>query len=191
MKVEITYPPVSRRKFQRKKLLEIVRWPCLAAAVACPAVNLITGGRAWSVVALMALYMLWTLVLSPSLVEYNRISQVIRLIACSCILLGLIDWLLAPGWVLTVIPIVCFGGLAVAGTLFYTDLERQKRNMGPMLFLILASIAGSALGLTLWREAWRWTLWVMGALAVALLIACAATLGSDFRRELKRRFHVK
>ena len=100
----------------------------LAAAIASVLVNWATGGKAWSLIVLMSLYMVWTLVLSPDLVEYNRISQFIKLITCTCILLTLIDVFLISGWAVIVVPIVGFGGLIVAGILFLTDLERQKQN---------------------------------------------------------------
>lgn len=191
MQIKITYPPVEKRKLQRQKLLSIMRWPFLFAAVICPVVNLVTGGKAWSLVVLMSLYMAWTLILSPDLVEYNRISQLIKLIDCVCVLLALIDVCLAPGWAVEVVPVVCFCGLASAGALFFTDLERQKQNMLPMLLLIFLALAGSVFGLCLWHEESRWALAVMGVLAAFLLFACATILGSDFLRELRRRFHVK
>ena len=139
----------------------------------------------------MSLYTVWSLVLSPDLVEYNRISQFIKLITCSCILLTMIDIFLAPGWAIEVVPIVCFGGLTIAGVLFFTDLEKQKQNMLPMLLLIFLAIIGSIVGLCLWHEESRWALAVMGAFALALLFACAVTLGNDFVRELRRGFHIK
>ena len=79
----------------------------------------------------------------------------------------------------------------MSGVLFFTDLERQKQNMQPMLLLIILSLIGSGVGLPVWQEESRWALAVMGMVALVLLIACIATLGSDFLRELKRRFHVK
>ena len=191
MELKITYPPVGKRKLQQKKLIAIMRWPFLFAAYICPILNLVTGGKAWSLIVLMSLYTVWTLVLSPDLVEYNRISQFIKLITCSCILLALIDIFLAPGWAIEVVPIVCFCGLAISGILFFTDLERQKQNMLPMLLLIFLALIGSVIGLCLWHEESRWALAVMGAFALALLVACVITLGNDFTRELKRRFHTK
>lgn len=163
----------------------------LFAALICPVLNLVTGGKAWSIVVLMGLYMAWVLVLSPDLVEYNRISQCIKLITCSCVLLALIDIFLAPGWAIEVVPIVCFAGLAVCGVLFFTDLERQKQNMLPMLLLILLALAGSIVGLSLWHEESRWALAVMGVFAFSLLTACAAILGHGLLREFRRRFHTK
>ncbi len=191
MKLSITYPALGKRRLQRRKLLSIIRWPLGFAALICPVLNLVTGGKAWSLIVLMSIYMFWTLILSPDLVEYNRISQSIKLIACTCILLTLIDVLLAPGWAIEVVPIVCFCGLTVSGILFFTDLERQKQNMLPMLLLIFFAMAGAGIGLCLWHEESRWALAVMGTFAFILLIACAAALGRDFIRELQKRFHTK
>ena len=108
MKLKITYPQPERRRLRRRRLLEILRWPFLFAALVCPALNLVTGGSAWSIVVLISLYTVWTLVLSPDLVEYNRISQFIKLIVCCCALLISVDLFLAPGWAVEVVPIVCF-----------------------------------------------------------------------------------
>lgn len=191
MRLKITYPTVKRSSLWFKRLLTFIRWAVVFSGYICVIMNLVTGGKAWSAIVVMSLYTVWTLVLSPDLVEYNRISQFIKLITCSCILLTLIDVFLSPGWAIEVVPIVCFCGLTVAGVLFFTDLERQKQNMLPMLLLIFFSLIGAVIGLCVWHEESRWALAVMGAFALALLIACAVTLGSDFVRELQRRFHVK
>ena len=192
MKIKNTYPPAPKRTLKRRKFLKIVRWPFLGIAYACPIVNLFVGGKAWSLIVLMCLYMIWTLILSPDLVEYNRLSQVVKSLAYCILLLGMIDIFLAPGgWALDVIPIVCFSGLILSGVLFFTDMERQKQNMHPMLMLIFLAIIGAVVGLCVWHENIRWAIVVMGALALALLIACIITLGPEFLRELKRRFHTK
>ena len=191
MNVKITYPAVEKHRLQRNKFLKILRWPYLAAAVICPVVNYCTGGKAWSVIVLMGMYMMWKLVLSPDLVEYNRLSQTIKLIVYSCILMVLIDYFLAPGWASTVVPIVGFGGLALAGTLLFSDLERQKQNYLPLLFLIILALVATVVGLNLWEGASQWALMVLGGVAVLLLISSGISMGSDFIRELKRRFHIK
>lgn len=191
MKLNVTYPSITKRKIQRKKVLSIVRWPLLSAAIICPVINYITGKKAWSIIVLMSLYILWTLVFSPDLVEYNRISQFIKFIIDSCILLTLINIFLVPGWAIEVVPIVCFSALTICGTLFFTDLDRQKQNMLPMLVFIFFTLIGSIIGLCIWHEESRWALAVMGVFSLILLIAIIVTLGSEFLRELKRRFHTK
>lgn len=168
------------------------KWPFLFAAYICPILNLVTGGPAWSVIVVWSLWIVWSFSLSPELVEINRISLFVKLITNSAILLIMIDVLLSPGWAIEVVPIVCFSGLAIAGILFFTDIDRQKQNMMPMLMLIIISIISSISGLIILRqEDSKWALAVMGAFAFALLVAGAAVLGSDFIRDIKRRFHTR
>lgn len=190
MKIKITYPTVEKPRLKTDRFLRMTKWVLLLAAILCPIINIAVQGKAWSLIVLMSIYTVWTLVLSPDLVEYNRISQSIKLITCSCILLCLIDYFLVPGWAIEVVPIVCFCGLATSGVMFFTDIDRQKQNMLPILLLIFLAIAGSIIGLCLWHGEGRWSLIVMGNVAVFLLIVCIVALRKDFLRELQRRFHV-
>ena len=75
MNIKITYPQVSKKKQTLRNIINILKILSIIAVIACPIVNIATGGKAWSLVVLMSIYMVWTLVLSPDLVEYNRISQ--------------------------------------------------------------------------------------------------------------------
>jgi len=196
MEIEITYPKRDeqsfRKQFQRHKIIRWAKWPFLFAAYICPILNITTGGPAWSVIVIWALWMIWSFTLSPDLVEINRISLFVKFLTNAAILLIMIDVLLSPGWAIEVVPILGFSGLVVAGVLLFTDIDRQKQNMMPMLRLIIVSIVGSVSGLIIWRqEESKWALAVMGAFALALLVAGIAVLGNDFIREIKRRFHTK
>ncbi len=191
MKVDITYPPAQKSGLWRTSLLKILRWPALLTVLVCPTVNYFVGGKAWSVIVLMGLLMAWRLIFAIDLVEYNRISQTIKVITWSCIMLGLIDVLLVPGWALFVVPLVCVGGLLLSAVLFLSDLEKQEHNAMPFIFLIFFAIAGSVIGLHYKHGDGRWTLMLMGGLAVGLLILCVIVMGSGFFRELHRRFHLR
>jgi hypothetical protein len=192
MKIEITYPPKNAREFQRQDLIDLAKWPFLFTAYICPILNIVLGGPAWSVVVVWSLRMIWSFTFSPGLVEINRISLFVKFVTNASILLIMIDVLLSPGWAVLVVPIVCFSGLAVAGTLFFTDIDRQKQNMMPMLMLIIISFFASIPGIIIWRQHdGLWALVVMGAFALALLVAGAKVLGNDFIREIKRRFHTR
>ena len=192
MNIKITYPEVSKKIFQRKKYLRIVKWPLLLAAFTCVIVNIVTGGPTWWPVALMGIYMLWTLVLNTDLVEYNRISQFIKATFYSCIMVFLIDKFLDDGgWALDVISIVSFGSIVVSAVLFYTDFNRQKQNMLPIFILILIALTWSIVGLFTGLELQSWPLIVLGGLAVLFFISIIITLRGDFIREIKCRFHVK
>ena len=191
MKVEITYPKLGRRRRVKGKLIKAAGWTLLLAAFVCPVVNLAVGGKAWSLIALLGLYMLWTLVLSPDLVEYNRISQFIKLLLSSCLMLALIELLIVPGWAAVVVPLLGSAGLIACAALFFSDMERQRQNMLPMFSLIFLTVLGSAAGLLWLKPEPIWPMAVMGLLSLALLMACVAALGRDFLKEFQKRFHTK
>lgn len=191
MKIKITYPKVSPKIIKHQRLINFMKWPRLIAVVICPIINLITGGKAWSLVVLMSIYMAWDLVISRDLVEYNRISQFVKLITLTSLLLITIDVFLTPGWALEAVPILIFSGLIVTSVLFFTDIERQKQNIFPFLFLILLSIFSSIVGLSFYHEKDSWPLTVMGAVALFLLITLNITLKENIINELKKGFSVK
>lgn len=191
MKIKITYPKVSPKIIKHQRLINFMKWPLLIAVVICPIINLITGGKAWSLVVLMSIYMAWDLVISRDLVEYNRISQFVKLITLTSLLLITIDIFLSPGWALEAVPILIFSGLIVTSVLFFTDIERQKQNIFPFLFLILLSIFSSIVGLTFYHEKDSWPLTVMGVVALFLLITLTITLKENIINELKKGFSVK
>lgn len=191
MKIKITYPKVSPKIIKHQRLINFMKWPLLIAVVICPIINLITGGKAWSLVVLMSIYMAWDLVISRDLVEYNRISQFVKLITLTSLLLIIIDIFLAPGWALEAVPILIFSGLIVTSVLFFTDIEKQKQNIFPFLFLILLSIFSSIIGLSFYHEKDSWPLTVMGVVALFLLITLSITLKENIINELKKGFSVK
>lgn len=191
MKIKITYPKVSPKIIKHQRLINFMKWPLLIAVVICPIINLITGGKAWSLVVLMSIYMAWDLVISRDLVEYNRISQFVKLITLTSLLLITIDVFLTPGWALEAVPILIFSGLIVTSVLFFTDIERQKQNIFPFLFLILLSIFSSIVGLSFYHEKDSWPLTVMGVVALFLLITLSITLKENIINELKKGFSVK
>ena len=191
MKINNTFPTPRKQTLQLHHILRWIRWPFLAAVIICPLVNLWVGGKAWSVIVLYSMWILWTNLFNPAMVDYNRVSQCIRLIVQGTILLILIDVLIVPGWIFNVAPIFCFGGLIVAGVLFFSDFHRQRHNMMPLLLLTLCCLIGAIVGLTLPTPAWTWTIIVLGSLSLALLVACIATTGKDFFRIIHKHFHLK
>lgn len=124
------------------------------------------------------------------MVEYNRISQVSKLLAYSCILLILINGLLAPGWASFVVPVICFGGLIIVAVLFFTDFEKQRQNMMPMIWLIAGSILMIISSLAGWPEL-SWPMVAMGATAFGILVLCFSLMGWSLALEIQKRFHTR
>ena len=197
MNINITYPELSKKRATREKLIRILRLPFVLVAFACPIINIAVGGPAWSVVSLFGLYMIWNLAVAIDLIEYNRTSQFIKFITYSIIMLILIDTLLTPDspWGTTVIPIVTFSALVVAAVLFFTDFERQRHNLMPLLIIdSLCLLAAVGMIIYIVESTVDMALWpyiVMGSVSFALLISLAFTLKGGFIAELKRRFHAR
>ena len=172
-------------------MLSILRWPFLFVSIAAIAVNIAVEGPLWGVIAVLTLYVVWRLILSPDLVEYNRMSQSIKIVTWVSILLALIDILLVHSFALFVIPIVCFSGLVVSIVLFFTNIQTQKHNMLPLILFEVVSIIGSTIVLCLWKNVNNWPYIVLLSLSVLSLLSMVIVLGRDFRIEIKRRFHIQ
>ena len=118
-------------------------------------------------------------------------SQFIKFVGCLCVLLTLIDSLLSPGWSIITVSVILCCGLSISGILLFTDLEKQKHNMFPMLLLIVIVIIRTIIGVCIYRGANRIVSIIMGMFALILIVLCVIALGGDFIRELRCRFHIR
>ena len=191
MQIKNTYPETTRSTRNRRKLLTVLRWPFIISALASLIVNLVIGGPLWSIIVIFSLYAIWDMILSPDLIEYNRTSQSVKTLFFSITLLALIDIFIVKILAPFVIPIVCFGGLAVCDVLFFSNMEKQKHNMMYLLNFIFLSIIGSSLALWLGKDVQKWPYIVLLGLSVTSLLALIIVLKQDFKLEFKRRFHIK
>lgn len=191
MKINVTYPLPKGKSYTRRRLLKVLKWPFILSSIACVIVNICVGKPYWSCIVIVSLLALWKLVFSLDLVEYNRISQVIKSTFYVVILVTLINFLIVPIWTLGVLCIICFSALILAGVLFLTDIKRQKQNMLPMFFFIIVTMIASVIGFMNSDSSNLWTVIVMASLSFVLLLVCIFVLRVDFIRELKKGFHIK
>ena len=189
MQINISYPKPQKSKSHRSIIIGIVKSSFLLTAFLCSVINLWSGGKAWSIIVIWSLYMAWTLFVSPDMIEYNRISQFTKVIMQSCILLVLIDIFIVSGWATNVVAIICFGALIAVCLLLYTDFERQRHNLLPMILLSALSLIISAVLMIVSKESVRWYVPVTCALSFAALIVCMKTMSGNFKSELKKMFH--
>jgi hypothetical protein len=188
MEIEIVYPP--RKRFAYPRAVTLIKWVFVSAAYVCSIVNLAVGGKPWSVVVLWALWSVWSLAVSRDLVEYNRVSQTVKLLVHTCVLLVLIDLCLSSGWAGFVVPIVSFATLFMVGVLFFSDLSRQKQNLMPMIWLIGASLIAMIVSLAGW-PGMNWPMLLLGITAFTMLAVSVIVLKRDLLRELRKRFHTR
>jgi len=190
LQINITYPKPQKRKSHRSIIIEIAKNLFWLSALLCAAINIWSGGKAWSVIVIWSLYMVWSLCISPDMIEYNRISQFTKAIVQSCILLVLIDVFITSGWASNVVSIICFGALIAVCLLLYTDFERQRRNLLPMILFSLLSLLTSVVLMIISEEAVPWQVPVTCVLSFAVLIVCLKTMGGNIKSELKKMFHT-
>ncbi len=190
MDFEIVYPHVKKHSFAMLYVRTIFGILFLAAAVVCPVVNILLKGKAWSVIVLWSMFMVWTLVLKAPLVERNLIGQGVKLLVMTVILLILIDWLLCPGWAAFVVPIVAYASLIALAVLFFVNISKQRHNVMPLVILTAFVAVASAVALFVFSER-SWPMIVLAATAAVLLIATVIILKSRLISELVKRFHIK
>ena len=188
-KIEYIYPPLGERKKFIERARTILSYVIIAAAYACPIINICVGGKAWSVVVLWGLLSLWTVCLNRPLVEFNRISKTANALLYAAVMMVLIEIFLVSGWAELVMPIVCFGMLIIMGVLFFSDLRRQTQNIMPMLWAAAGSLVAFICAWIVMPKL-TWPVIVMGAVAAALFIASGIALKGGLLLELKKRFHM-
>lgn len=190
MEVELIYPVMSKQRKAHERWRTITEWLLAAAAYACPIINICVGGKAWSLIVLWSIWCVWRALFNRPLVEDNRISRSVSGLICVAVMLVLIELFLSSGWAVFVIPIVCFGMLMVIATFFFTDLQRQRQNIMPMLWVILGTIVAVISALIIMPKI-NWPMLLMGFAALAMLIVSAIVMRWGLWLEVKKRFHNK
>ncbi len=190
MKVKIIYPKQTKKKLFAAEFSSVARWVMLAVAYACGIINYYTGGKAWSVVVMWALWFVWSFVFAPNMVEFNRISQTTKLMVYTCVQLILINNILSPGWAMFVVPIICFAGVFINGVFFLSNTRKQRQNLLPMIWAIAISLISIISALAGWPEM-NWPIIALGSTGFALLVVSVVVLGKGIITEFIKRFSVK
>lgn len=140
MNLKIIYPiPKSQSQFYRIFRI-IMRYTFIIAALACAIVNICVKGKAWSIVVIWSLISLWQLLFSLKIMEFSIYSHATRITFYLSVLLILIDYLLAPGWARTVLPIVLFAYLLVMFILYFALRDKRDRHILSIFILGLFSM---------------------------------------------------
>lgn len=191
MKIKEIYPKIEKKVELKKHLYNAIRFTLMFIGIICFVLNLVIGGKLWSLLVMWSLLLIWRQFISIDMVEYNRMSQIVKLVFNSSILLIIIDRFLISGWAIEVVPLVCFGGITLIGILLFSDFERQKHNTVPVIIICILCIISAIIGLSVWKEETRWALALMGTFASILLFAYISKQGIEFINELKKIFSTK
>ncbi len=191
MKIDYTYPVPEKKIRTRRKAQYVCLLAFAVLGIASIIVNICVGGKAWSAIACWGLFMVYSLTISPDVIEFNRIRQSVKIAVYSCIMIILIDRLLVSGWAVGVVSIVCFGVLIGVCVLLYTDFERQRHNMLPLIIFAVITLVGSSIIFINQKQDVIWQVIVAFSLSIAVLIECLIIMKSNFKNEITKIFHVK
>lgn len=188
MKLDEIYPHYTGRERLRDKVRNaskiIFLFSCAILAILY--VFLRVNGL---IIAIWCIWMAWSLVISPPLIERNAITFICHTMVYICILLALIHLLLAPFaffetgmWIFT-------GGIAVFSIIFFLNIQKYRSSVMLMLWTILIAAITDAIYIhqtSLDNAAVVMVTCVITLLVVGFLI----TLGRDIIADMKKYFHT-
>lgn len=122
------YPPITKKQRRRQHLAYVLNRIFVTCVILSIIVNFASGGAPWCLIVIIGFFTLHTMVVSPDLLEYNRISQTIKAIILLSILFILID-LLYPGWAGVATSVLLCCGIVLSAALFFSDFRRQRENL--------------------------------------------------------------
>lgn len=184
------YPLITKKQRRRQQLAYVLDQVLFTAILLSILVNLASGGPLWCLIVVLGVFTFHTMVVSPDLLEYNRISQTIKAVILLSILLILID-LLYPGWAGVATSILLCFGIILSATLFFSDFRKQRRNLFPFFWLLVVAITRAFTGIATTSGAIRATFLLMAVLSLLLVLLFVLFLRKDCLRELRCRFHLR
>lgn len=192
MQINITYPPKKRARKFWKMCCFIFNICFVIAIISLPIINIWAGGKPWCVIALFGTYIIWSLLISPSLYELNRTYLSIKTFMDILLLLLGINLLLTDGnWGLFVIPIVSFAGLTICTILFFSDFNRQKHNAVPFVFITILCFVAGMIGMFNDLVTEKWVFVVLASLSLVTFVICTIFLRKSFFKDLKKQLNTK
>ncbi len=189
MNIKVVYPAKNIRRDLRRNAIFYAKWPFILAAIATLVVNLLVGAPYWSAIALWGLWMVWSFVFTPTLIEHNRTSIAVKTSINTTIMIVII-YFVFPTWPgIEIAALVVGGGLILTATLFFTNVSRQRQNVFPLLIFLLIAVVFAGVALFFRSEKpLGWAMIVAISLAAAIFLSTAIILRINFWRELKKRF---
>lgn len=189
MNVKVVYPAKNIRHDIRRAAIYWAKPAFILAAIISAVVNILMKGSAWSVIVIWSLWMIWSFVFTPTLIEHNRTSIAVKSSIHVTILIVII-YMIYPSWPgIEVASLVVVGGLIITAILFFSNVSRQKQNVFPLLIFIIIAIIFSVVAFVLrGQEPLGWAMIVSISVALAIFLSTAIILRINFFRELKKRF---
>lgn len=110
--LEIWYPVPEQKIVNMLKLRRYVFRMFTFAGISCIIINICTGGRAWSVVTAVSLWLFWKNALEKVLVEDSAAERTSRFCMSTCVLLLMVELSLGVDCAAVAVPVLLLCALA-------------------------------------------------------------------------------
>ena len=187
MNPKIIYPVPGRQNSFYRYLRYYARIVFIVAALVCLLVNYLVKGKAWSIIVVWSLFSAWRLLFSLRLVEFSIYSHAIRVTLYLTVLLILIDYLLAPGWAQTVVPIVLFAYFVVMIILYFAIYSRKQRHLVSIMMLGILNLIMIPYSIHSWPIE-NWLAFAFGLSSLVLMIIMIIINWKQIKYEINARF---
>ena len=140
MNPKIIYPIPNRQNHLYRYIRNTCSIVFTIISIICLIVNYFSKGKMWSIIVIWSLFITWNTFFSLRLVEFSFFSHIIKLFISIVILLGLIDYFIAPGFAQIVIPIVVFAFLLIMMIVYFVTYDKKERHLTSIFVLGLLAI---------------------------------------------------
>lgn len=186
METKIIYPVIKSQSQFFKNLRMTMKIIFIVVGIISLLINLLIGGKMWSLIVIWSLLSLWRLIFSLKLIEFSIYSHIVRSIFYIVILLFVIEYTFSIGIFKLIIPIVIFFALLTMVILFYITYDKKDRNtasimgLGVLVLLLMPDYVLSYLE-------GRWLIFILISLTILLFIVMIIINLDDVKHEVKAR----
>lgn len=188
MKIEVVYPN-NNLKIKKPLLQKIIFIAFLITAVTCGIINIVIGGRAWSLCVIGAEILFWIIFVHKPVIENTVIGKISVAVLSVCAYLILLDVIYDNSWTLQAVPFIYFNILIINSIIFFFGFKRQKRNLLPLFFLVILSLAFFIASIAGALKTSMQVI-ILGSAALSITVSGFLLFKEQIKLELKKKFHM-
>ena len=190
MIIKNDYPEIKKRVSKFLLIRKIILLIFLISFMVCLTVNLIVGGRLWSLYVLFGELILYYAFLNKPLIDNVLIKRILILVVIVMGYLYTIDRINETNWSILVLEVIGFSFLILQLILFFTNYEYHKNKIILMLITSILSCIACLLGIV-GVYPLNWALIVTGSIGLLNLLILFTFYFKTTILEIKKYFSLK
>jgi len=190
MIVKNDYPKIKEKVSKFLLIRKIILIIFLTSFIICLTVNLIVGGKLWSMYVLFGELIIYYAFLNKPLIDNVLIKRLFILVLIIMGYLYTIDKINYTNWSILVIEVLCFSFLILELILFFVNYEYHKKKIIMLLFTSIISCIICLLGIVRVFPI-NWAVIVTGSIGLFNIIILFTFYCKTTILELKKYFSLK